>query len=77
MINQYRSSQLYIRGVTAIAVALATIQHELAIAIVNDELGNFFSFPHTFQDDVLAINYISIAFPIKQFSLKFILRVTV
>ena len=26
------------RGVTAIAVALATIQHELAIAVVSDKL---------------------------------------
>ena len=40
-------------------------------------LWNFFLFPHTFQDDVFAINYISIAFPMKQFSFKFILRVIV
>ena len=32
---------------------------------------------HTFQDDVFTINYISIAFPMKQFSFKFILRVIV
>ena len=34
-----------------------------------------FSFlpPHTSQDDVFAINYMSIAFPIKQFSFKLIL----
>ena len=38
---------------------------------------NFFLFLHTFQDDVFAINYISIAFPIKQFSFKFIFRVIV
>ena len=38
---------------------------------------NFFLFPHTFQDDVFAINYLSIAFPMKQFSFKFILRVIV
>ena len=31
----------------------------------------------TFQDDVFAINYISIAFPMKQFSFKFSLRVIV
>ena len=34
-------------------------------------------FPHTFQDDVFAIKYVSIAFPMKQFSFKFILRVIV
>ena len=39
--------------------------------------GTFFFSPHTFQDDVFAINYISIAFPMKQFSFKFILRVIV
>ena len=33
--------------------------------------------PHTFQDDVFAINYISIAFPMKQFSFEFILKVIV
>ena len=32
---------------------------------------------NSFQDDVFAINYISIAFPMKQFSFKFILRVIV
>ena len=32
---------------------------------------------HTFQEDVFAVNYISIAFPMKQLSFKFILRVIV
>ena len=44
--------------------------------LVNEDQ-NFFLPPHTFQDDVFAINYISIAFPMKQLSFKFILRVTV
>ena len=39
--------------------------------------GTFSFSPHTFQDDVFAINYISIAFPMKQFSFKFMLRVIV
>ena len=42
------------------------------------ELGTFSSPPpHTFQDDVFAINYISIVFPMKKFSFKFVLRVIV
>ena len=36
-----------------------------------------FPFPHTFQDDVFAIDYISSAIPMKQFSFEFILRVIV
>ena len=41
------------------------------------EIGTFSSPPppHTFQYDVFAINYISIAFPMKQFSFNVILKV--
>ena len=44
----------------------------------NGKYSGTFSFsPNTFQVDVFAINYISIAFPMKQFNFKYILRVIV
>ena len=44
---------------------------------VNTNCLELFPPPHTFQDYVFANNYISIEFPMKQFSFKLILSVIV
>ena len=64
-------------------IPLGNPKHSPPVALPEEHQMELFPPPpppphtHTFQDDVFAINYISIAFPMKQFSFKFILRVIV